>query len=65
MRIKSYNRISDEESIKITISNFEKELKNSKLKENEKINKLLKEYKIEEQQDIQNIYKDIIEFLKK
>lgn len=65
MKIKSYNRISDEESIKITINNFEKILKNTKLKESEQIDKLLKDYKLENQQDIISIYNDIIEFEKK
>lgn len=65
MQIPSYERLSDEDSIKITISNFEKELKNTKLKENEKIDKLLTKYKEEEKEQIKNIYKDILEFSKK
>lgn len=65
MKVKSYNRISDEESIKLTINNFEKILKNTKLKESEQIDKLLKDYKEIEQQDIKTIYKDIVEFEKK
>lgn len=65
MQIPSYERLSDEESIKITINNFEKELKNTKLKENEKIDKLLIKYKEEEKEQIKNIYKDILEFSKK
>lgn len=65
MKIKSYNRISDEESIKLTINNFEKILKNTKLKEKEQIDKLLKDYKETDKQDILIIYKDIVEFIKK
>ncbi len=65
MKIKSFNRITDEESIKITISEFEKSLKNTKLKELDQIDKLLKEYNEIDYQDIINIYKDIVEFTKK
>lgn len=65
IKIKSYNRISDEESIKLTINNFEKILKNTKLKEKEQIDKLLKDYKETDKQDILIIYKDIVEFIKK
>lgn len=65
MQISSFERLSDEDSIKMTISNFEKELKNTKLKENEKIDKLLSKYKQEEQEQIINIYNSIVEFSKK
>lgn len=65
MQISSYDRLSDEESIKLTISNFEKELKNTKLKENEKLDKLLSTYKTEEKEHIINIYETIVEFSKK
>lgn len=65
MQISSYERISDEESIKIVVDNFEKQLKNNKLKENEKLNKLLTNYKPEDQQNIISIYNDIVEFTKK
>ena len=59
MQISSFERLSDEDSIKMTISNFEKELKNTKLKENEKIDKLLSKYKQEEKEQIINIYNTI------
>ena len=65
MQISSYERISDEESIKMVVDNFEKQLKNNKLKENEKLNKLLTNYKPEDQQNIISIYNDIVEFTKK
>lgn len=65
MQISSFERLSDEDSIKMTISNFEKELKNTKLKENEKIDKLLSKYKQEEKEQIINIYNSIVEFSKK
>lgn len=65
MKIKSFNRISDEESIKLTIAEFERILKNTKLNESEQIDKLLKNYRQEEQQDILNIYNDIVEFTRK
>lgn len=65
MQIKSYNRVSDEESIKMTIAEFEKSLKNTKLNESSQIEKLLKDYKIEEQKEILSIYENIVEFSKK
>lgn len=64
MRIKSYSHLTDEESIKLTISNFEKILKNTKLKEQDQINKILNNYNIKEQDQIKEIYKEIIEFNK-
>ena len=65
MQVNSYNRLTDEESIKLVLKDFEKQLKNSKLKENEKIDKLLKEYSIEEKEDIKTIYNIIVDFSKK
>lgn len=65
MQIPSYERISDEESIKKVISNFEKQLKNSELNEEQQINKLLSTYKQHEMEEIIIIYKEIIEFIKK
>lgn len=65
MQIPSYTRISDEDSIKLTIESFEKELKNTKLKEPEKIDLLLKKYSNEDKEHIKLIYKEIIEFSKK
>lgn len=65
MQIPSYERISDEESIKRVLSSFEKQLKNTKLKEENQIEKLLSNYKIEEQQEIISIYEEILEFCKK
>lgn len=65
MQVPSYNRISDEESIKLTIESFEKELKNTKLKEAEKIDLLLSKYSNEDKENIKLIYKEIIEFSKK
>lgn len=65
MQIPSYERISDEESIKIVIADFEKKLKNNKLKENEKIEKLLSNFQTKEKEEIIKIYTDIKEFIKK
>jgi hypothetical protein len=65
MQLSSYNRISDEESIKMTINNFETELKNTKLKEEEKIEKLLTKYKDDEKEQIKAIYIEIVEFSQK
>ena len=65
MQIPSYERISDEESIKHVISDFEKQLKNTKLKEEDQLQKLLSNYKKSEQQEIISIYNEILEFSKK
>lgn len=65
MQIPAYERLTDETSIEMTITSFEKALKNSKLKENEKIDKLLTNYKQEEKEHILLIYKTIVEFSKK
>ena len=65
MQIPSYERISDEESIKIVLTDFEKKLKNSKSKENEKIEKLLSNFQTKEKEEIIKIYTDIKEFIKK
>lgn len=65
MQIPSYERISDEESIKHVISDFEKQLKNTKLKEGDQLQKLLSNYKKSEQQEITSIYNEILEFSKK
>lgn len=65
MQIASVDRISDEESINISLIDFEKNLKNTKLKESEKLDKLLTKYTNEEKESIKNIYKEIVEFCKK
>lgn len=65
MQIPSYERMSDEDSIKKVINDFEKQLKNTKLKENDKVDKLLSEYNNESKQEIKEIYNEINEFLKK
>lgn len=65
MQIPSYNRLSDAESIKIVIENFEQELKNSKLKKEEQLNLLLSRYKETEKEEIITIYNEIVEFTKK
>lgn len=65
MQIPSYERLTDEDSVKKIVTLFEKQLKNSKLKETEKIDKLLSNYKQEEKQEIISIYNDINEFSKK
>lgn len=62
MQIKSYNKISDEESIKIAIKEYEKKYKNDK--SNNKFNKLLDKYNPEEIKIIKKIYDVIIEFNK-
>ena len=65
MQVLSYERLSDEDSIKLTISNFEKELKSTKLKGKDKIEILLNNYADEAKNEIKEIYNQIIEFLKK
>lgn len=65
MQVTSKIKITDEESIGIVVSNFEKLIKNSKLKEADKIDKLLTDYNEEAKQDIKEIYNEINEFLKK
>ena len=63
MRIKSYNHISDEESIKIVLDNVEKEYK--QLKDKKQLINLLTTYKDSEKEDIITIYNQITEFSKK
>lgn len=65
MQIPSFERISDEESIKRVINDFEKKLKNTKLKEEDRLQKLISNYKKEDQQEIISIYNEILEFSKK
>ena len=65
MQINSYTHLTDEESIKITINDFEHLLKNTKLKEDEQIAKMLKKYDEESSSDIINIYNNITNFQKK
>lgn len=65
MQVTSKIKITDEESISIVVSNFEKQIKDSKLKENDKVDKLLSEYNNESKQEIKEIYNEITEFLKK
>jgi len=61
MQVKSLNHLTDEESIKLTLKSFEQKLKNTKISELEQINKLLKDYKDVEQNEIKNnlIYKNL------
>lgn len=65
MQIKSYTHLTDEESIKTTINDFEHMLKNTKLKEDEQLAKMLKKYDEEASSDIKNIYNSITAFQKK
>ncbi len=65
MQVPSYTRISDEQSIEIILRNFETQLKNTKLKDKEEIDKLLENCNKEEQEEIKNIYNEISEFSKK
>lgn len=65
MQTSSYNRLSDEESIRITIDTLEKSLKDIKTKTVDKLDILLSMYNYEEKSQIINIYNEINEFLKK
>ena len=65
MQVTSKIKITDEESIGIVVSNFEKLLKNSKLTEKQKVDKLLTDYNLDNKNEILEIYNEISEFLKK
>lgn len=65
MQTSSYNRLSDEESIRITIDTLEKSFKNIKTKTTDKLDILLSTYNNEEKSQIINIYNEINDFLKK
>lgn len=65
MQTSSYNRLSDEESIRITIDALEKSFKNIKTKTTDKLDILLSTYNNEEKSQIINIYNEINDFLKK
>jgi len=65
MQIHSDRYLTDEESIKETIKKIEHQLKNTKLNEKEQMEKILKNYTIKEQSDINYIYDCILEFTKK
>ena len=65
MQTSSYNRLSDEESIRITIDTLDKSLKDIKTKTVDKLDILLSMYNNEEKSQIINIYNEINEFLKK
>ena len=65
MQVTSKIKITDEESIGIVVSNFEKLLKNSKLTEKQKVDKLLTDYNADNKNEILEIYNEISEFLKK
>lgn len=65
LQIPSYNRLTDEQAILMTISNFENIQKESGLKDKELIDLLLKDYSEEDKIDIISAYNDIVEFNKK
>lgn len=65
MQKESKIKLTDEESIALTIKDFEKMLKNTRLKENEKLNKMLSRYNEKEKNNIKDIYNTIHEFTKK
>ncbi len=65
MQIPSFNKIKDEEGIELTITNFEKKLKNTKLNETSQIDKLLETYEPSEKEDILAYYEIIKEFQNK
>ena len=65
MQIPSYTRLSDEESIKMVIENFENKKKESKLKDNELLRELLNNYSEDSKKDILSIYNEILEFTQK
>lgn len=65
MQTLSFDRLSDEQSIKATIEELEKILKNIKSKETNKLDKLLEMYNNEDKEQIKTIYNEIVEFSKK
>ena len=65
MQIPSYTRLSDDESIKMVIENFENKKKESKLKDNELLSELLNNYSEDSKKDILSIYNEILEFTQK
>ena len=65
MQNPSYNRLSDEDSIKLVIEKFENTIKENKISKDNQLNELINNYKPEEQQEIISIYNEIVEFSKK
>lgn len=65
MQIPSYTRLSDEESIRRVIENFESKKKVSKLKDNELLSEILNNYSEDSKKDILSIYNEILEFTQK
>ena len=65
MQIPSFYKIKDEEGIQMTISDFEKKLKNTKLNETAQIDKLLESYSLPEKEEILIYYDIIKDFQKK
>jgi len=65
MQKESKIKLTDEESIALTIKDFEHLLKNTHLKEDAKLDKMLSRYSEEEKNNIKNIYNSILDFNKK
>lgn len=65
MQVTSYNRVTDEESIKIVMDEMDAINKKEKLKGRDLLEHLLPRYTIEEKEEIIDIYNEITEFLKK
>ena len=63
MRIKSYNHLTDEESIKIVLEKLEQDYKS--LKDKKALNTIINSYNDIEKEDILTIYNQIVEFSKK
>lgn len=65
MQIKSYQHLTDEESITKVINDYEENMKTITPKDPEQLNKLLHTYQQDVQEEIINIYNVIFEFIKK
>ncbi len=65
MQVTSYNRVTDEESIKIVMDEMDAINKKEKLKGRDLLEHLLPRYTTEEKEEIIEIYNEITEFLKK
>jgi len=65
LQIPSYNRLTDEEAITMTINKFESIQKENNVKDKELIDLILKDEQEEDKLDIIAAYNDIVEFNKK
>lgn len=65
MQYKTKEKITNEESITLSIKEFEQKIKGSKLTESKIIDKIIDNYDEESKEQIKNIYSEISEFIQK